>query len=206
MDHGQKQSKEHHENQPFDQHLQAEQVSPARARRKWIQVAVLGLFVVICIFTVWNSISSKQSELKQSTDLSNEVAPDFKVQGLDGKLYRLSDFRGKPIVLNFWASWCDPCRAEMPLLNDTYKKQMRNDLVVLALNLSENVQTVKGFAKEYKLAFPILLDNDSAIADQYGIDPIPTSFFVNREGVIENVHIGELDQETLELNLQKIMP
>jgi peroxiredoxin len=77
---------------------------------------------------------------------------------------------------------------------------------VLALNLSENVQTVKGFAKEYKLAFPILLDNDSAIADQYGIDPIPTSFFVNREGVIKNVHIGELDQETLELNLQKIMP
>jgi peroxiredoxin len=128
------------------------------------------------------------------------------VQGLDGKLYRLSDFRGKPVVLNFWASWCDPCRAEMPLLNDTYKKQMKNDLVVLALNLSENVQTVKGFAKEYKLAFPILLDNDSAIADQYGIDPIPTSFFVNREGVIKNVHIGELDQETLELNLQKIMP
>ena len=181
-------------------------LSPAKKRRKFIQIVVLALFVALCLYTVWTTVLDQPSELFDSYELMDKQAPELTLQGLDGKQYKLSDFRGQPVMLNFWASWCEPCRAEMPLLNKQYEAAKGKGLVVLGINLSENAQTVKGFVKEYKLTFPILLDNDSTVADRYGIDPIPSTFFVDKEGIVQDIHIGELDKETLDKYIKEIMP
>ncbi len=181
-------------------------VSATKRRRKMIQMIVLAMFVALCLYTVWSTVLDQPSELYDSYELMDKQVPNVTLQGLDGKQYKLSDFRGKPVMLNFWASWCGPCRAEMPLLNKQYEAAKAKGLVVLGINLSENVQTVKGFVKEYKLTFPILLDNDSTAADRFGIDPIPTTFFVDKEGIVQDLHIGELDKETLDEYIKQIMP
>lgn len=138
-----------------------------------------------------------------------KLAPDFKLQSLDGQTVSLGDFRGKPVLLNFWASWCGPCRAEMPFLQEIYedKEWSGKGLVILTIDIGENPSVVKEFMENYDLSFPVLLDIDQDVALEYNIRAIPTTFFIDKDGIIQDIKVGAFSSKTeIERRLIKIIP
>lgn len=132
------------------------------------------------------------------------VAPDFELPLMDGGSARLSDFRGERVMLNFWASWCGPCRAEMPDMQKFYENE---DIVILAVNLAGSESSPKNapnFVEKYGLTFPILLDENTEVADLYSIQPIPTSFMIDSKGLIQNKSLGALSYELMIQEFEKM--
>lgn len=133
---------------------------------------------------------------------------DFPLQGfelvdLEGDLIKLSDFRGKWILLNFWATWCPPCRQEMPLLAETHEKYSP-DLVVLGVNSMETDDEVRAFVERSSISFPIVFDSDGQTGQQYLIHGLPTTLFIDREGVLRIRHVGELTRPVLDKYLLEL--
>lgn len=143
-----------------------------------------------------NSIDKKNQET-----IPKEKAIDFKLMDLNGKNVSLSDFKGKKVLLNFWATWCPPCRAEMPDIEKLYQENKDSDLVILGVNLGEDTQTVKSFIDKNKYNFNILLDSDQAVAIKYNIVSIPTSFFIDKEGNIVYKKVGAMSIEEMRDNV-----
>ncbi len=133
-----------------------------------------------------SALLEQQSGLPQV----GNVAPDISISTPDGKTYRLSDFRGKPVMLNFWASWCGPCTAEMKNIEAVYQQHTGDDFVILAVNQGEGNDTIKGFAELWKLNFRLLHDDDDNAARAYRVQALPTTIFVDKAGVVYEVHIG----------------
>ncbi|WP_040210459.1 TlpA disulfide reductase family protein [Clostridium polynesiense] len=141
---------------------------------------------------------SKEKETQENGSKDNkEAASDFKLKDLSGKEVSLSDFKGKKIFLNFWASWCPPCKAEMPDMEKLYQETKDSDLVILAVNIGEGRPTASKFIKENKLNFPVLLDDTTAIALKYEVASIPTSYFIDKDGNISAKHIGMMSYEKM---------
>jgi len=131
-------------------------------------------------------------------------APDFTVKGLDGKPVRLSDFRGKRVVLNFWATWCSPCRIEIPELQAAYARYGKDGLVVLAIDYAESAERVKQFVQDNGLTFPIGIDDTGYVLMAYQVRGIPTSFFIDRNGLIVQKHLSVLTQAVIERTLARM--
>lgn len=125
-------------------------------------------------------------------------AQDFTLRNLDGQDVSLSNFAGKIVFLNFWATWCVPCRKEMPAIEKLYQEFREKGLVVLALNWREDVDKIKPFLEEVKLSFPILLDSDGKVYDAYAAvsllpRAIPISYLINQEGMLIGGVLGDRD-------------
>ena len=113
-------------------------------------------------------------------------APDFTLQTPDGKNVNLSDFRGKKVILNFWATWCGPCQTEIPHFQAIHDQRGNKDTVILAIDFKESLSTVKKFANNKELTFTILLDTEAKVSQQYCIpNVLPYTLFINAEGVIK---------------------
>lgn len=137
-----------------------------------------------------------------------KIAPDFELSKLDGTTVKLSDLKGKKVILNFWATWCDPCQQEMPDMEAFYKIH-KDDVEILAVNytVSERAngeEKVKQFAKEKGLTFPVLLDKDISVTTTYKVITIPTSYFVDTKGVIQDKFIGPMTQKEMEKRIEKL--
>ncbi len=131
-------------------------------------------------------------------------APDFTLETLDGETIRLSDLRGKIVLINFWATWCPPCREEMPALQAAYEKHRDEGFLILGVDLQEAPDTVRAFRDEFGITFPLLLDRDGAVFNLYRIQAIPTSFFVDPQGTIQVLHVGPMTLTTIERYLEGI--
>ena len=127
------------------------------------------------------------------------LAPDFMLQDVQGNNVRLSDLRGKPVLINMWASWCPPCQAEMPAIQAVYDRYAVQGFTVLAINTTyqDERSTALKFAGSHKLSFPILFDLDGSVARSYQVRAMPTSFFIDKNGVIQRVVIGGPMSEAL---------
>lgn len=121
-----------------------------------------------------------------------DPAPDFRLQNLAGEEVSLSDFRGRPVLINFWATWCGPCRDEMPFIQGVFEDKEWSDqgLVILAVNLGEAPAKVGEFMEEYGLTFPVLLDARQDAAKAYNVRGIPATFFIDKNGIIKDRQIG----------------
>lgn len=128
---------------------------------------------------------------------------DFTLQSLDGQNVRLADLQGKPVVMNFWATWCAPCEEEMPLLNQ-YAEKYADRMVVLGVNYAETEQQINEFLVETPVSFPILLDATSTVTDDYYVRSFPMTFFVDAEGVLRAQHLGMLSENLLARYLKTI--
>jgi peroxiredoxin len=129
-----------------------------------------------------------------------ERAPSFTLTTLDGKTVTLEDYKGKKILLNFWATWCPPCKAEMPDMQQMYEEHKNEDFVVLAVNVTvteKKAEDVSAFVEEYGLTFPILMDEKGKVAHQFEILSYPTSYFIDSDGVIRGKVIGALSKESM---------
>ena len=121
---------------------------------------------------------------------------DFTLQLLGGGNTTLSSLRGKVVVLNFWATWCPPCRVEMPSMETLYQRYKDQGLEMLAVNLRENRNVVQQFIQRYGYTFPIPLDLDGMVSSRYGIEAIPTTFIIDRDGVIIGRVVGSIYWDT----------
>ena len=139
-----------------------------------------------------------------SASPTGSAALDFELSTLDGQKVRLSDFRGRPVIINCWATWCGPCLAEMPLLKKTYDDLKDSGLVLLAVDVQEKPDTVRKFAEKEQLPFTVLLDETGLVATYYRVTAYPTTFFVDANGVVQSWQRGTLTKTTLDRHLDRI--
>lgn len=159
---------------------------------------VAGSIIAAVFFS--NTGGQVQTSAPAPARVGDRIA-DFTLEDLSGKEVSLSDFTGQPVLINFWATWCPPCRREMPGLNDFYHLNRSNGFVILAVNVGETREQAGSFAAEMKLDFPVLLDGDYYLADQLMVDDYPTSILVGRDGTVQKVHIGYFSPEDLQREL-----
>jgi len=126
---------------------------------------------------------------------ADAMAPDFLLEDLDGGELRLSNLRGKPLIINFWATWCAPCRKEMPQFVEAYGKYKDQGLEIVAVNLQEGKSIASKFADDYGMDFTVAIDRDGEVGDQYRLLGLPTTYFVGRNGVIRSVFTGPFEAE-----------
>ena len=158
-------------------------------------------------FSDINSAATLET-VNSSTDSENQesvifMAPDFNLTSSEGYDIALTDYRGKAVIVNFWATWCPPCKAEMPLF-DAAAVQNKDILTVLAINSGEEVNAVASFAEQFSKELIFLLDLDYNVGNLYRVRGLPTSFFIDPDGVVQAVHIGELTEELLINYLKEI--
>ena len=129
--------------------------------------------------------------------LDQQIEPrDFTLPLLSGENASLSSYKGKVVILNFWATWCPPCRAEMPSMETLYQRFKNQGLEILAVDLGESARTVRQFIQDHNYTFPVMLDSNSRIGSLYGIQSIPTSFIIDREGKIIGRVVGAIHWDT----------
>ncbi len=139
-----------------------------------------------------------------SNTLLGGPAPNFQLRDLDGKLHELREYRGEVVLLNFWATWCAPCRLEMPLLDRQSQEFADRGLVILAVNLQETAAQIEDFVNETGILLPILLDTDGAISEAYRIMGYPSSVIVDPSGLIQVIHVGIITEPQLHEYLQQV--
>jgi thiol-disulfide isomerase/thioredoxin len=128
---------------------------------------------------------------------------DFELATSDGEIVSLSQFRGKTVILNFWATWCEPCKEEMPLLVQV-AEAYGDEVVVLGINARESAREVTSFAEEYDISFPLLLDENGEVQSLYYVRGFPTTFFLDKDGVLQSQHIGLLNEELVRDYLKRL--
>lgn len=144
-------------------------------------------------------------EGKTRTVKIGQPPPTFVLRSPDGEPVRLNDYIGHPLLINFWATWCPPCRLEMPVLEKAYQDHKDEGFVVLGVDLQEEPDKVKAYLQEMGLTFPVALDRSGAVASAYRVQGIPNSVFVDRNGVVTDIHRGALTEGTLQGYLEKIL-
>lgn len=164
---------------------------------KWA-IALLALAVV----AVGLSAMAFSTGSKEARPEVGYTAPDFPLQDLNGNPVKLSDFRGQVVCLNFWATWCPPCRSEMPAIEAVHK-EMGDKVKVLAVNVEGTRDEVSAFARELGLSFPIVLDSDMSVARKYLVRGIPVSLFIDKEGVIRAKYVGGLTKDAMIQGVRK---
>ncbi|MBK9927140.1 MAG: TlpA family protein disulfide reductase [Anaerolineales bacterium] len=152
--------------------------------------------IILALGLAWILISTDKSGTSTSGKIpapqQGFLAPDFELNTTTGETIKLSDLRGQAVLVNLWATWCPPCRAEMPAIEKIYNEYKDKGLVVLAVNMTyqDTASDIAPFVDEYDLTFPILLDETGKVGADYQLRSLPSSFFINREGIINEVVIG----------------
>jgi peroxiredoxin len=133
-------------------------------------------------------------------------ARDFTLETLDGTRVSLKDYRGQVVLINFWATWCPPCRAEIPALETAYRARQDDGFVVLGISVEESRDTVWPFVGEFAMTYPVLLDEAGRVFQIYRVLGLPMSVVLDREGVIQARHVGFLSAEQLDRYLAEVLP
>jgi peroxiredoxin len=169
---------------------------------------IIILLIVICIGLTYFYLSYRKEKIQRERKVDSErlysslgiqridppeEAETFTLKTLKGGMASLEDYRGKLIFLNFWATWCPPCRAEMPSMQRLWEEFKEEDFVILAINIQEEIKLVSSFMNERGFSFPVLLDEKGEVARSYGISGIPATFFLNPDGEIIGKAVGARD-------------
>ncbi len=174
-------------------------MKPSPSSTLWI----LGSICLLVLSAGWIWISrvpeADQLQTKEFVPQKGFQAPDFTLSDAQGEPVSLSDFLGKPVLVNYWASWCPPCKAEMPAMQRVYQDYTQRGFVILAVNATnqDDLTSAKNFAAEMGITFPILFDPDGKVGKRYQVSALPTSFFIDPRGVIQEVVIGGPMSEAL---------
>ena len=171
-------------------------------------LGAFALFLILAYF-LYSNLSNNYEPDKQDivTSETKKLALDFTVLNQQGEKVKLSDFIGKPVVLNFWASWCPPCKSELPDFNEVYN-QMNNEVVFMMVDLVDNqretIDKAKKFIQSNGYNFPVYFDSEGQVAEDYNVSSIPVTFFINADGELAGSHKGILKKEELLNNINKL--
>lgn len=172
------------------------------------------VFAILCIAILamlasgkyLNRVRQRASHSALVGDVRGVSAPDFQLTSLDGKQVKLSDFRGKAVLLNFWATWCSPCKVEMPWFVDLQKKYGNDGLVVVGVAMDDTeASKIAKFAGEMGVNYPVLLGTDKVSEDYGNVEFLPTTFYIDREGKIVGKGTGLLGRDEVEQNVRKAL-
>jgi len=180
----------------------AEMSSEANERVRWIPFWAMTITLVI-VTGFWKinknlqeplqPIEAYQSENQQQpppSKIEGKLAPDFTLPTMDGKAMTLADYRGKVVFLNIWATWCPPCREEMPSMQNLHEKFKGKDFAMLTISIDEDTELVRPFMEELGLTFPVAFDPEQTVASQYGITGVPETFLIDKNGVVMHHIVG----------------
>jgi peroxiredoxin len=189
--------------------------APAPSRRaRWILAGFAVALVVVVGAITWVAVADNDDTpkgaavpagaLRAGGPKVGDQAPDFTLQTLDGKTVSLSDYRGQPVVINFWASWCNPCREEFPMFRQQLADH-RGKFVLLGIDYHNDIASdAKKFAKSQRATWPTLADSDNAVALAYGVRPVPQTFFIKRDGTIAARYYAPVPSSDFPRELAKI--
>lgn len=172
-----------------------------KKNRLYMRTAILIVMVLAIGYAVFSSLTKEDKAIELGTE-----APDFKLVDLEGNPVKLSDYRGKGVFLNFWGTYCEPCKEEMPAMNRQYEKYKSQGVEILAVNVDEQDVVVQKFAKQYDLRFPVVIDKGGEVMEAYKISPIPTTFLIDKDGVIVGQITASLDDKSIAEQMEKIKP
>lgn len=172
-----------------------------KKHRKTIQYIVLAFVLLIGGYAVGKTLFASTSVLK-----AGDKPPAFKLLDTAGQVHDSKEYAGKPLIINFWGTFCPPCRNEMPALQNVYEAWKDKGVQLIGINLSEDKLSVESFARQVGAKFPILLDRNRQTEKKFGLKQYPTTFFVRADGTIEDVVIGgPLTEEQVEGHIEAIM-
>lgn len=176
--------------------------------KKGILALLIGAMLGWAVYDFISSKNSSGAGSENDAEAGLEIgdkAPDFELSLLNQEEpVKLSDYRGQRVMVNFWATWCPPCRAEMP---DMEKFHQDEDVAVLAVNMTDtetNLEQVEDFADKYELTFPILLDEESEMAELYNIQPLPTTYMIDSNGIIQFKTLGAMNYDLMIQEFEKM--
>jgi cytochrome c biogenesis protein CcmG/thiol:disulfide interchange protein DsbE len=149
--------------------------------------------------------SPRESVAGAAAPRANHPAPDFTLADLSGAPVRLGDLRGQVVLVNLWATWCGPCRAEMPMIQAAYDQYRAQGFTVLAVNEREDAEAVAAYMAEGRLTFPALLDQDGAVGAAYQAGVMPSSFFIDRAGVVRAVYKGPMARSVIAGTVEQLL-
>lgn len=200
----------------YDRSLTGEAAAGAAARRGLTSrertYAVVGsLAAMVLVALIWVLTGRDPAPVGQAMPAMNREAPSFAVPALDGGTVNLADYRGQIVLLNFWGTWCEPCKRELPALQAAHADLGEQGLAVIGVNLTSNElaegrdqAAIRSFLDQFGVTYPNALDFDGELTNAYRVFPLPTSFFIDGEGRIRYVHIGELTREDVEARFQEL--
>jgi thiol-disulfide isomerase/thioredoxin len=178
-----------------------------------VAVVMTGLGLTWIVYTQTRALTLSEDAQSQDSPTAGDQpqavtavtgpAPAFTLTDLNGNRVSLSHFSGRPVVVNFWATWCGPCRVELPHLIEAYERE-RDEVVFLAISIREREDTVRRFVEENEMPFIILLDSTGEVTSDYQVKGIPTTFFINRDGEIVARYVGPIPPHRLEQGLDRI--
>lgn len=174
--------------------------SPKQSRLRLVLVLAFILSAVVVAVVFWQNISGSVFQSNVGPE-KGQFAPNFSVRTPDGEIVQLNDFHGKKILLNFFATWCGPCKAEAPHLKAAYERHS-NDTVFLGVTFQDTAASVRAFADEFELPFLLTLDDSGDVGQDYRIRGLPTSFYIRSDGVVHYVVKGPMTKELIELTLE----
>jgi len=171
-----------------------------------IILAIAGLALALVVAGLLLTQGDSKNELPpKSSSEKKELATDFTLKLLDGKDFHFSDYKGKPVLINFFASWCLPCREEMPVLEKVVHEYEPKGVVFLGIAVDDTEEKMKDFIAKYGVTFPVGLDKTAAIQKSFGLYGIPTTYFIDKQGIISYFHSGTVTEELLHHELDKLL-
>lgn len=174
-----------------------------KKQRLIIRTVILLLLGAAVAYTLYANFTKDEV---QKVEVGKK-APDFVLTDLNGEKHQLSKYEGEGVLLNFWATWCKPCEKEMPFLNNQYQAYKDQGVNILAINVGESNVAVSEFTNRYELQFPILTDKDQQVMTAYGVNPLPITFLIDKEGNVVEIHTGEIVAEAdVQEMMEKIKP
>jgi cytochrome c biogenesis protein CcmG, thiol:disulfide interchange protein DsbE len=170
-------------------------------------IALIVLLVGVGLVLLKPQIPSSENGGANGTSMAGQIAPAFELKNLQGGTVSLASLKGKAVVVNFWASWCPPCRDEAPILNQAALKYSQQGVVILGIVYNDTAEAARAFQQEYRLGFPILLDNESGqrAAVDYGLISVPETFFVDAAGKIRFRQIGPVNTEMMDEKIAELL-
>ena len=177
--------------------------SPAGRLGRMLGFGFVVAVVLALVLMLGYGLASKQGNTGNS--LLAREAPNFTLELFDGNTLTLSDLRGQPVVVNFWASWCSPCREEAADLENVWRDYKGRGVVFVGVNVSDARQDALGYVKEFDITYSNGPDPGKKIYDAYGVTGFPETFFVNRQGIIVRKYVGPLDEQTLAAFMEELL-
>ncbi|GGB33803.1 thiol-disulfide oxidoreductase ResA [Virgibacillus dakarensis] len=184
-------------------------IGPNKKKKKRNRLIFRSIILAILLVAVVYALVSNLSKDETKIDTGDQ-APDFTLEQVNAnnelESIKLSDLKGKGVMLNFWATYCKPCEAEMPYMEKLYPAYKDKGIEIVAVSLDATQLVIDRFIDKYDLTFPVLHDTKSQVMDQYGVGPIPSTFFINPDGEVVEIVEGALTLDKLEGYLQQIAP
>jgi cytochrome c biogenesis protein CcmG/thiol:disulfide interchange protein DsbE len=184
-----------------DNKLDAPDFSPQKKNWGGLLGRILAFTIVLGLLTFFAFGLAKADKGPRDSGL----APDFSLTGFDGRKVTLSELRGKVVVINFWASWCLPCRQEAAYLEQTWRKYKDKDVVFIGVDYVDTEKEAKAYIKEFDITYINGPDLKTRIADSYNIKGVPETYYVSKDGILKGVHIGPLETPILDQKIDELL-